>query len=93
MPSRDGRDAFRPASQLSAITTTKPDDRRVLCPCGHSCKILDRHRFFSYLCTRRMDAVSRGPLAGGNDAVDLLVRIVDPGPIIDGEARGDLSMA
>jgi len=40
-----------------------------------------------------MDAVSRGPLAGGNDAVDLIVRKVDGGPIIDGEARGDLSMA
>ena len=73
--------------------TSVADDRRALCPCGHSCKILDRHRFFSYLCTRRMDAVSRSPLAGGNDAVDLIVRKVDPGPIIDGEARGDLSMA
>jgi len=40
-----------------------------------------------------MDAVSRGPLAGGNDAVALIVRKVDPGPIINGEARGDLSMA
>jgi hypothetical protein len=40
-----------------------------------------------------MDAVGRSPLAGGNDSVDLILRKVDAGPIFDGEAGGDLSLA
>jgi hypothetical protein len=67
--------------------------RRVLCSWGLRSKILDRHRFFSYRCTSRMHAVGGSPIAGGDDAMDLVSREVNGSPIIDGEAGGDLSLA
>jgi hypothetical protein len=40
-----------------------------------------------------MHAVGGSPIAGGDDAMDLVSREVNGSPIIDGEAGGDLSLA
>ena len=62
-------------------------------PNARRLQIFDRYGVFAHRSVYDVHTISPGTLPGGDDAVDLAADKVYRGPVIDGKAGGDLTVA